>query len=132
MVRARCARCTELIARKTSAETLCPGCDSEDRIALATVLNYMKEGEGCSRTTYELCNDLEAVDEGRLRRWLRLGWVEECGVGQVCLPSKIKANDNRPLASVLRRLSKPDTHSLPDTTVTTPLLVIEELVIHDS
>lgn len=132
MVQARCSRCSKLITRKTSTETLCLGCDSEDRIALATVLNYMKESEDYSRTTYELSNDLESVDEARLRRWLRLGWIEECGVGQVCLPSGIKARDNRPLATVLRRLSEPDAHSFPETVITEPMLVIEDLVIHDS
>ncbi len=131
MARARCSRCGAAAPRKTSTETLCDSCEAEDRAALTAALNYLKLCEDFSCTQYEL-SSLDDVDEQRLRRWLRMGIVEKCGTGQVCLCSQLKKSDRRPPAILLQRLLAPETTGTHDLRMFEPKMAAEELVIVES
>ncbi len=130
MAQARCSLCGATI-KKTSGYTLCERCQALDRVLLTETLAYLKEGPDFSRYQYELCNDIEGVDEQRLRRWLRLGVIEKTGQGKLGLVSKIKRGDNSALVQIYESLLKPSSRSIGNLQNAKPKMVTEELVIQD-
>lgn len=97
-------------------------------MALTSVLEYLRHGEGFGCTVYELSN-LDGVDEQMVRRWMRLNVLEKSGTAKVALCSKLRRTDRRPPAQLLLELLDTHTATPQDLHSFRPKMVREELVI---
>ena len=72
----RCCFCGAPVKRKTSSETLCRTCETEDDRILVEVLMFLRGAKTRMREMYEVCAEIDGVSEKRVGRWKRLGWLK--------------------------------------------------------
>ncbi|MFH1739971.1 MAG: hypothetical protein ABIH23_13255 [bacterium] len=83
MALVRCCFCGASVKRKTSSETLCSHCETEDDSILVEVLMFLKSSKGRVRQIYEICAEIDNVTEKRVGRWRRLGWIKTLPDGRM-------------------------------------------------